>query len=58
MKKVLISAFWILMYIVFLDLFAYDIIVQGYWNPLSWATVYMSIAGISLINVGHCIDKK
>ena len=58
MKKNLISVFWILMYIIFLDLFAYDIIVQGYWNPLSWATVYMSVAAFSLLRLGFHINEN
>lgn len=58
MKKFLIETFWCLMYIIFLDLFAHDLIVQGRWDIWSWATVYMCIASVSVLNVGYWIDRK
>lgn len=57
MKKILISGFWVLMYVIFLDLFAHDLIVQGKWDVFSWATFYVCIAFISVLNAGHWIDR-
>lgn len=58
MKKFLTLAFWMLMYIGFLALFAHGLIIHGAWNPLSWDTFYMSVASFSLLQYGSLVDKK
>lgn len=56
MKKFLALAFWMLMYIGFLALFAHGLIIHGAWNPLSWDTFYMSVASFSLVQYGRLVE--
>lgn len=48
---------WLISYMVFLDFFAHDLIVQGVWHPFSLATVWMVIASLSILRVGHHFDN-